>query len=64
MMQCVNDLVRSGLSYREISTVVGRSPRTVQRYHLGIADNCLEWSQHCHGRDSRTVMYLGSSVDI
>ena len=72
MMEKVNTMVRHGMNYVQISKIIGKSPRTIQRYHVGIADNCLPYCdgkmdhyQRCPwSRDSRSVMYHGSCVPL
>ena len=70
MMEKVNLMVRKGLTYVEISKIIGRSPTTVQRYHVGFGDNCLgydetnQWGRWVFSRDPRSVMYVGASVPV
>ena len=70
MMENVNLMVRKGLTYVEISKIVDRSPTTVQRYHVGFGDNCLDYDEmnqygrYVYARDSRSVMYVGASCPV
>ena len=70
MMNKVNLMVRMGMTYSQISQVLDKSPTTIQRYHVGFGDNCLDYCESnmfgrkMYGRDPRSVMYLGSSVAI
>ena len=66
-LDVVNSLVRAGWTYARIADYLQCSITTVQRYHIGFADNCLpradggfyHWS-----RDPRSVMYEGAACAI
>ena len=70
MMEKVNTMVRHGMTYLQISKIIDRSTTTVQRYHVGFGDNCLDYCEqnlfgrYAYARDSRSVMYIGASCPV
>ena len=70
-LEMVNRLVRGGATYKEIAEMLNTSATTVARYHVGYADNCLDYAKGyragwgCgYAREPLSVMYKGAACAI